>query len=155
MKKIDLFNLLQILDTIGRYMVKIRWTWQLERLKFVENLQKSFIDIPYEDIWMSNEGLCTKTGPLNRISYHLTRGPNSYSSKISGKCTRTDRKHHLTVFCIGSNDLVLLVISSIMLATGDKNGSVVTLLFNVSTTFTEVYFYEWILRTLRLVSQKS
>ena len=25
-------------------------------------------------IRMKNEGLCTKTGPLNRISYHLTRG---------------------------------------------------------------------------------
>ena len=42
-------------------------------------------------IQMSNEGLCTKTGFLNRISYHLTRGPNRYSSKISGNRTRTNR----------------------------------------------------------------
>ena len=40
---------------------------------------------------MRNEGLCTKTGPLNCISYHLTGGLNSYSSTISGKCIRTDR----------------------------------------------------------------
>ena len=37
-----------------------------------------------------------------------------------------------------------------LLAAGDKNGSAVTLLSNVSTTFTEVYFCERILRTLRL-----
>ena len=42
-------------------------------------------------IWMSNKGLCTKFSRLNRISYDLTRVPNSYSSKISGNCTRTDR----------------------------------------------------------------
>ena len=54
------------------------------------------------------------------------------------------------VFCIGPNDLVLLFIASIMLAAGDKNGSAVTLLSNVSTTFTKVYFQERILRTLRL-----
>ena len=48
----------------------------------------------------------------------------------------------MTVFCIGLNDLAFLFIASITLAAGDKNGSAVTLLSNVSTTFTEVYFYE-------------
>ena len=31
-----------------------------------------------------------QTGPLSCISYHLIRSPNSYSSKISSKCTRID-----------------------------------------------------------------
>jgi hypothetical protein len=44
-----------------------------------------------DGIRMSNKGLCTKFSPLNRISYDLTRGPNSYSSKISENFTRTDR----------------------------------------------------------------
>ena len=40
---------------------------------------------------MTDKGLCTKTGHLNWVSNIWPGGPNSYSSKISSKCTRTER----------------------------------------------------------------
>ena len=37
-----------------------------------------------------DEGLCTKVVYLNFISYHWPKSPNSCSSKIFGKCARTN-----------------------------------------------------------------
>ena len=56
-------------------------------------------------IWMSNEGLCTKTGPLNRISYHLTRGSKQLFLQDLRQVYQNRLERHLTVLCI---DLIVV-----------------------------------------------
>ena len=47
------------------------------------------IGMPPDDIFHWSNCLCTKFGPLNCISYHLT-SPSMFYSKIFVNCTRTD-----------------------------------------------------------------
>ena len=49
---------------------------------------------------MSNEGLCTKTGPLNLISYHLTRGSKYLFLQDLQWLYQNRSERHLTVFYI-------------------------------------------------------
>ena len=51
-------------------------------------------------IQMSNEGLCTKTGPLNCISYHLTRGSKYLFLQDLWQVYQNRSECHLMVFCI-------------------------------------------------------
>ena len=63
---------------------------------------------------MSNEGLCTKTGPLNGISYRLNRGSKKLFLQDLQQVYQNRSKRHLTVFCIDPNELALLFIASIV-----------------------------------------
>ena len=79
----------------------------------------NFIEIPNRfqswslfPIRMLNEGLCTKTGPLNCISYHLTKGSKYLFLQNLWQVYQNQSEFHLTIFCIDLNDLFLLFITS-------------------------------------------
>ena len=55
---------------------------------------------PNKYIWMSDEGVCTKTGPLNHISYHLTRWSKWLFLQDLWQVYQNRSECHLTVFCI-------------------------------------------------------
>ena len=52
------------------------------------------------NIQMRNEGLCTKTGALNHISYCLTRGFKYLLAQELRWIYQNQSVHYLTVFCI-------------------------------------------------------
>ena len=71
-----------------------------------------YFGIIKDRIRMSNEGLCTKTVPLNRISYHLTRGCKKIFLQDLRQVYQNRLERHLTIFLIDWSDLALFFITS-------------------------------------------
>ena len=74
---------------------KCPWPWH-----FLIQKYESWDHFKYHIIRMSNEGLCTKTGPLNCISYHLTRGSKYLFLQDLWQVYQNRSERHLMVFCI-------------------------------------------------------